>query len=125
MTPTSPPPPELRAIPPALEEASGEGSAEPPRCCSAEPSPDGSPRPTPAPPSPPAGELVEGRLVGDDLGPATIAEAVDGSTEGEGSRSAPGAIGKGGVGVPAIALMVVALLAGGALFEWRRSRPIS
>jgi hypothetical protein len=25
--------------------------------------------------------------------------------------------------VPVIALMVVALLAGGALFEWRRSRP--
>jgi hypothetical protein len=115
--------------PPTPEEPSGEGPAEPPGCCSAGPSPDGSPRPSPSPsqtqpkPSTPQGELVEGRLVGDDLGPATIEEAVGAGEEGEGSRSAPGAVGKGAVGVPVIALMVVALLAGGALFEWRRSRP--
>ena len=126
-TPTSSPPPELPATvaPPSPVEPSEGDSAEPPGCCSAESPSEGSPRPTPPPPSAPAGELVEGRLVGDDLGPATIAEAADGSAEGEGSRSAPGAIGKGGVGVPAIALIVVALLAGGALFEWRRSRLIS
>jgi PKD domain len=79
--------------------------------------------PSPAPTT--EGELVEGRLVGDELGPTTLEEAVGGSSEGQGSRSAPGAVGKGGVGVPVGALIVVALLAGGALFEWRRSRPIS
>ncbi len=128
-TPTSSPPSELPGSPPPTpEEPSGEGPAEPPRCCSAGPSPDGSLRPSPSPSqaqqSTPEGELVEGRLVGDDLGPATIGQAVGAGAEGEGSRSAPGAVGKGGVGVPAIALAVVALLAGGAFFEWRRSRPI-
>lgn len=79
----------------------------------------------PAPSRPPtaANELVEGRLVGDDLGPTSIEEAVGGSAEGEGSRSAPGAVGNGGIGAPVGALIVVALLAGGALFEWRRGRP--
>jgi PKD domain len=81
--------------------------------------------PSPSPPPTTKGELVEGRLVGDDLGPTTLEEAVGGPSEGEGSRSAPGAVGEGGVGVPVGALIVVALLAGGALFEWRRSRPTS
>jgi PKD domain len=79
--------------------------------------------PSPSPPPTAGGELVEGRLVGDDLGPTTLEEAAGGSSEGEGSRSAAGAVGNGGVGVPVGALIVVALLAGGALFEWRRSRP--
>jgi hypothetical protein len=115
VVPTLPPPPPV--------EPSGGGPAEPPRCCSAGSPPEGSPLHSPSRPSTTEGELVEGRLVGDDLGPATLEEAVGGSSEGGGSRSAPGAVGKGGVGVPVGALIVVALLAGGALFEWRRSRP--
>ncbi len=113
------PSPEPSTVPPPTPaEPAGRDSPEPSGCCSGESPPAGSPRPSQS-----AGELVEGRLVGDDLGPATVAEAVGGSTEGEGSRSAPGAVGKGGFGMPVVALIVVALLAGGALFEWRRSRP--
>jgi hypothetical protein len=113
--------PAVPPLPPV--EPSGGGPTEPPRCCSVGSPPEGSPRRSPSQPPTPEGEVVEGRLVGDDLGPATLAEAVGGSSEGEGSRSAPGAVGGGGVGVPVGALIVVALLAGGALFEWRRSRP--
>jgi hypothetical protein len=39
------------------------------------------------------------------------------------SRSAPGAADGGGIGAPVVALIVVVLLAGGVLFEWRRRRP--
>lgn len=68
------------------------------------------------------GKLVEGRLVGDYLGSAAAVEAGEPSS-GEGSPSAAGAVGSGGAGVPVVALMVVGLLAAGALFEWRRGRP--
>jgi PKD repeat protein len=71
-----------------------------------------------------ATETVEGRLVGDDLGPVAPEEAVGGSSPGQGSRSAAGAVAGGGIGLPVVALIVVALLAGGALFEWRNGRPI-
>jgi hypothetical protein len=108
---------------PAPVEPSGGDSAEPPRCCSAESPPDGSPRPSPSSGSP-EGELVEGRLVGDDLGATSIEEAAGGSAAEQGLSSAAGAVGSGGAGVPVVALIVVALLSGGALFEWRRSRPV-
>jgi PKD domain len=125
-SPILPPEPAAAVPPPRPVEPFGGASPEPPGCCSGEAPPEGSPQHGPSPSPPTAqGQLVEGRLVGDDLGPTTLEEAVGGSTEGEGSRSAPGAVGKGGVGVPAGVLIVVALLAGGALFEWRRSRPTS
>ena len=105
--------------PPTSVEPSGGDLAEPPGCCSAKSPPDGSPSKSRS-----QGELIEGRLVGDYLDPATVEEAAGGPSAGQGSRSAPGAVGSAGVGVPALALIVVALLAGGALHEWRRSRPI-
>jgi hypothetical protein len=73
----------------------------------------------------PAGELVEGRLVGDDLGPVDLDEALAGSAAGQGSPSAAGSAGGSGRTVPVAALIVVALFAGGALYEWRRGRAIS
>jgi PKD repeat protein len=66
------------------------------------------------------GEVVEGRLVADDLGPVSVAEAGAGPSSEEGSRSVGGKVGDGGLGVPVVALIVVALPAAGALFEWRR-----
>ncbi|HKZ14038.1 MAG TPA: PKD domain-containing protein [Solirubrobacterales bacterium] len=72
--------------------------------------------------SPSGGELVEGRLVGDHLGSTAAVEAGDPSS-GQGSPSAAGAVGSGGVGVPVVLLMVVGLLAAGALFEWRGRTP--
>jgi PKD repeat protein len=71
-----------------------------------------------------AGQLVEGRLVGDDLGPtATLDEAAAGTSSGQGAPSAAGAAG-GGAGAPVVALVVVGLLAAGALYEWRRGGAI-
>jgi hypothetical protein len=81
-------------------------------------------RPASSESNPAGGELVEGRLVGDDLGPEKLAEVVGGSPQGQGSRSAAGAPDDGGRSVPTVALIVVILLVGGALFEWRRGRPI-
>jgi PKD repeat protein len=81
-------------------------------------------RPEPESPPAAAGETVEGRLVGEVLRPASLEEATAEATGGQGSRSAPGAVGEAGAGVPVGALIVIALLAGGALFEWRRSSPI-
>jgi hypothetical protein len=83
-----------------------------------------SPREPGTAPAAAAGETVEGVLVGDVLGPASLEDTTAKALGGQGSRSAPGALGEGGVGVPVGALIVVALLAGGALFEWRRSSPI-
>jgi len=103
----------------APEEPSGGDLAEPPGCCSAKSPPDGSPSQSPS-----QGELVEGRLVGEYLPPAASEAAAAGPPAGQGSRAAAGAVGSAGAGAPVVALIVVALLAGGALFEWRRSRPV-
>ncbi|MBS1680065.1 MAG: PKD domain-containing protein [Actinobacteria bacterium] len=111
-SPEAPPPvPPAPTLPSTPEESSGT-------------SPAASPAASPSRPGPSRGDLVEGRLVGANLGPATIEEALGGSAEGKGSSSAAGAIGSGGAGVPVLALIVVALLAGGALFEWRRGRAV-
>lgn len=75
-------------------------------------------RQTPAAP----GETVEGRLIANNLGPLSAAELAEAarSAPSEGSESAPGASpGSGGGSVPLTGLIVVALLAGGALLEWR------
>ncbi|HTT94208.1 MAG TPA: PKD domain-containing protein [Solirubrobacterales bacterium] len=125
-------PPSPSPLPTAPEESSGGDSPEPPICCSAESPPEDSTPPgrshntpsrnTPSPTAPSTARLVEGRLIGDDLGAAAPAE---GAAAGQGSRSAPGKVAGPGTGIPLLALIVVALLVAGALFEWRGRRPSS
>ncbi|MBS1888951.1 MAG: PKD domain-containing protein [Actinobacteria bacterium] len=121
----SPPAPEPSPAEPVAQPAaapSAGGSPEPPRCCSAEPPPDGSSHANRSKGPHPQGELVEGTLVGDRLSPAELAAAT--ASEPGASSSSPGAVSNGGSGAaPLGALIVLALLSAGALFEWRRSRP--
>jgi PKD domain len=114
--PSAPPSP---LPPPAVSEEAPAAETEGGRSTEAA----GQTRPEAQAPQAAAGETVEGRLVADVLGPASLEETTE-ATGGQGSRSAPGALGEGGAGVPVGALIVVALLAGGALFEWRRSTQI-
>ncbi len=90
-----------------------------------EEAPESTPTPQQPPrrhPAAPPGETVEGRLVASNLGPLSAAELAEaaGSAPSEGSASAAAASpGSGGGSVPLVGLIVVALLAGGALLEWR------